>query len=76
MFKCRKEMQILSAGEYPLNVLMFMGLFIRMVHGGPSRALICYPLTKKKLLSHGYLQGDLRDCGQAQLRSLTSSCLE
>lgn len=48
MFKRRKEMQILSAGEYPLNVLMFMRLFIRMVHGGPSRALICYPLTKKK----------------------------
>ena len=31
---------------------------------------------QKKILSHGYLQGDLRDCGQAQLHSLTSSCSE
>lgn len=47
LFKRRKEMQILSAGEYPLNILMYMCLFIRMVHGGPSRAFICYPLTKR-----------------------------
>lgn len=32
--------------------------------------------SPKEYPSHGYLQGDLSDCGQAQLRSLVSSRLE
>lgn len=59
-------MQILWACDYPLNVLNFVCLFMRLVRRGSSRAFTC----NKKIASQGSLQGDLTDNGQAQLSSL------